>query len=526
MRKENRITATDLQPRPEPQGSSDNRGMRIGILVVAYNALTTLSAVLKRIPKEVWERIEEVAVFDDASKDETYELAVGYKAVFGADKLTIFKNEENLGYGGNQKRGYEYFINKGFDFVAMLHGDGQYAPEILAHLYAPLVSGEAHAVFGSRMMADYGGPRKGGMPLYKLIGNKILSFYANRALGMRLTEFHSGYRAYDLHALRRIDLSQMTNDFHFDTEIIIKLHHQGYRIAEVPIPTYYGNEICYVNGMNYAKNVVRAIRRYKRCLRGTRSYPEFAEYLTHYALKECAYSSHYYCERFAGVDGDVLDIGCGEGFLAAKLAGKGNRIVGVDLLDKPRCAEALTRYVRADLDQGLEQALPALATQKFDLILLQDILEHLREPERMLEDCVGLLKPNGRVVISLPNVANITVRLALLCGRFKYTTRGILDKTHLRFYTRRSARHLLEKAGYEILERRMTVMPVDLALGLSPRSRLMRLVTATLAVMTGLLPGLLGYQSVFVARPRQAPTPAAQPKQRFASPERRYRAAS
>jgi glycosyltransferase involved in cell wall biosynthesis len=126
--------------------------MRIGVLVVAYNALTTLSAVLKRIPKDVWDNIAEVAVFDDASKDETYELAVGYKAVFGADKLTIFRNEENLGYGGNQKRGYQYFIAKAFDVVVMLHGDGQYAPEILAHLYTPLIAGQADAVFGSRMM--------------------------------------------------------------------------------------------------------------------------------------------------------------------------------------------------------------------------------------------------------------------------------------------------------------------------------------------------------------------------------------
>jgi 2-polyprenyl-3-methyl-5-hydroxy-6-metoxy-1,4-benzoquinol methylase len=491
--------------------SSHNRGMRIGILVVAYNALTTLSAVLKRIPRDVWEAIEEVAVFDDASKDETYELAVGYKAVFGAEKLTIFKNEENLGYGGNQKRGYEYFLKKGFDIVVMLHGDGQYAPEILAHLYAPLVAGEADAVFGSRMMPDYGGPRKGGMPLYKYLGNKILSWYANRALGMRLSEFHSGYRAYSLHALRRIELTQMTNDFHFDTEIIIKLQHQGFRIAEVPIPTYYGTEICYVNGMKYARNVVRAIKRYRRCLRGTKSYPEFAEYVTYYPLKESKYSSHYYCRQFAGKDNDILDVGCGEGFLAAKIARKGNRVVGVDLLDKPRRAAALTQYVRADLDQGLAGVVPALGGQKFDLILLQDVLEHLRAPERMLRDCAGLLKPNGRVLVSLPNVANITVRLALLFGRFEYAPRGILDRTHLRFYTRRSARRLLEGVGYEILERRMTVMPIELALRMSPRNWLMRLANRALAFVTALLPGLFGYQSVFVARPRQEPaaTPGA-----------------
>jgi GT2 family glycosyltransferase len=109
--------------------SGENHGWRIAILVVAYNALTTLSKVLKRIPRDVWANIEEVAVFDDASKDETYELAVGYKTLFGDGKLNIMRNEKNLGYGGNQKRGYRYLIDKGYDVVAMLHGDGQYAPE-------------------------------------------------------------------------------------------------------------------------------------------------------------------------------------------------------------------------------------------------------------------------------------------------------------------------------------------------------------------------------------------------------------
>ena len=110
---------------------------------------------------------------------------------------------KNLGYGGNQKAGYRYFMEKGFDVVVLLHGDGQYAPEILSHLYHPIVTGEADAVFGSRMMKDYGGPLKGGMPLYKYVGNRILSVFENRALGMHLTEFHSGYRAYSLDALRK-----------------------------------------------------------------------------------------------------------------------------------------------------------------------------------------------------------------------------------------------------------------------------------------------------------------------------------
>src|SRR5438552_3074756 len=198
-----------------------NHGKRIGILIVTYNAVTTLTKVLKRITPNVWSNVEEIAVFDDASQDATYELAMGLKTLRGLPKLEVLKHPENLGYGGNQKAGYRYFMAKGFDVVVLLHGDGQYAPEILSHLYHPIVTGEADAVCGSRMMKTYGGPLKGGMPLYKYLGNRILSAYENRALGLNLTEFHSGYRAYNLEALRNIDFSHMTDDFHFDTEIII-----------------------------------------------------------------------------------------------------------------------------------------------------------------------------------------------------------------------------------------------------------------------------------------------------------------
>jgi glycosyltransferase involved in cell wall biosynthesis len=254
------------------------RGKRVGILVVTYNALSTLASVLKRIPPSVWGNVEEVVVCDDASQDATFELGMEIKASCNLTKLRVTRHPKNLGYGGNQKAGYRYFIDKGFDIVVLLHGDGQYAPEVLARLYNPIVTGETDAVFGSRMTSTYGGPLKGGMPLYKYVGNRILTALENHALGMNLEEFHSGYRAYNLHALAKLDFSRMTDDFHFDTEIIIKLHHQGMKIREVPIPTWYGPELCYVDGLQYARNVVRAVWRYKQTCRGARLAPEFAEY--------------------------------------------------------------------------------------------------------------------------------------------------------------------------------------------------------------------------------------------------------
>ena len=489
---------------PEEDGKAAGAagGKKIGILVVTYNAVTTLPKVLRRIPADVWEQISEVLVFDDASSDNTFELGVGLQATAFGEKLRVLRHEKNQGYGGNQKAGYRYFIEKGFDVVVLLHGDGQYAPELLSKVYGPIVAGEADAVFGSRMMAEHGGPLKGGMPLYKYAGNKILTRFENAQLGMKLTEFHSGYRAYSLAALAKIDFTHMTDLFHFDTEIIIKLHHQGYRIKEVSIPTNYGGEICRVNGMRYAKDVVRSVLRYKKTLASGRAYREFQEYFVRNPIKESRYSSHEYFLRLAGVNQRVLDLGCGEGFMAEKLGKNGNRVTGVDVLERPKLAGAFEKYVSASLERGLEAAEEGLRDETFDKILLMDILEHLTDPGKLLRDCQGHLKPQGQLIVSVPNVANVSVRLGLLFGRFNYAERGILDQTHYRFFTRKSVRRLVESCGYEVVRADMTIIPIELVLGISAKGRVMRFLSGLLAMLTAMLPGLLGYQCLLVLRPK------------------------
>lgn len=515
-------------------------GKKIGILIVAYNAASTLLTVLKRITPNVWRNVGEVVVFDDASGDATYEAVVGLKTLRRLPKLSVIKHEENLGYGGNQKAGYRYLIERDFDIVVLLHGDGQYAPEILSHLYAPLVRGEADAVFGSRMMRNYGGPLRGGMPLYKYVGNRILTRLENWSLGMKLSEFHSGYRAYSLATLKRIEMEKMTNDFHFDTEIIIKLKHQGFRITEVPIPTYYGDEICHVNGMRYAGDVMRSVWRYRRTIASACSFPEFEEYSAHYPLKVSRYSSHDYVMRLVRGNMRVLDIGCGRGHLAERLSRTGCRVTGVDKIALPKALAGMESYVCCDLAQdpdsmyrrlleagcrltgvddlttserlaGAESYAPSghaqelmrlhgrLSGHGFERVLLLDVLEHMANPERILEQAGRFLAEDGRVIVSIPNVANIAVRLMLLLGRWDYAERGILDRTHLRFYTRKTALELLEGNGLKVVEQWMTIIPVELVLGLSPSSRIVRWASSILHAATRLMPGLLGYQTMFVA---------------------------
>ena len=233
---------------------------RIAICIMAYQAVSTLDKVLDLIPKKVMGMVEEIYMLDDASNDNTYYAAIGYKTMKKLKKLKVYRNPKNLGLGGNQKRAFDYAIKRGFDVLALLHGDNQYDPRCLPYLLKPLIDDKADFVFGSRMR---GNPLKGGMPLYKYLGNKFLTNVENLLLNLNLSEYHSGYRLFNCNALRKIPYNRLSNDFHFDTEIIIQFKKAGIRIAELPIPTFYGDEISRVKVFKYGFNIVKSVMEYK-----------------------------------------------------------------------------------------------------------------------------------------------------------------------------------------------------------------------------------------------------------------------
>jgi len=236
--------------------------VKIAIFIPTYNAAKTLPIVLDRIPKKIKNNVKEIFVADDESKDNTHLVAIGYKEKTGLSNLRIFHHKKNKGYGGNQKWAYQYCIDKGYDVVVMLHGDAQYAPEKIHDLIKPFYAKNTSSIgmiFGSRMR---GHPLKGGMPLYKYLGNRFLTIVENIVLRLNLSEYHSGYRAYNCNALKKIPFHLCSDNFHFDTEIIIQLKEAGFKILETPIPTYYGDEKCNVKVVQYGINILKALYQY------------------------------------------------------------------------------------------------------------------------------------------------------------------------------------------------------------------------------------------------------------------------
>ena len=238
-------------------------GGRILVFIVAYHAAKHLCAVMDRIPKTLINNPQvEILVIDDGSTDEGAARGRAWAEQHDAKNVTILRNPVNQGYGGNQKLGYRIGIEAGFDFIILLHGDGQYAPELLPHFIETWEKTQADVVLGSRM-TDLKSARQGGMPWYKMIGNRVLTRFQNAATGRHLSEYHTGYRAYSTAFLRKVPFEINTNEFHFDTEILLQAFHVGAKIEEFGIPTHYGGEICHVRAVRYADRVILATLRYR-----------------------------------------------------------------------------------------------------------------------------------------------------------------------------------------------------------------------------------------------------------------------
>ena len=225
----------------------DNK--KIIVVMPAYNAAKTLEQTFKEIPFNI---VDEVILVDDHSKDETYEVA---------KKLgihTVIRHDKNKGYGGNQKTCYDAALKNGADIVVMLHPDYQYTPLLLEAMIYPIARGLFPVMLGSRILGK--GALRGGMPMYKYIANRFLTFFQNVMMGQKLAEYHTGYRAFSKEILESLPLQKNSDDFVFDNEMLGQIAYAGYEMGEVTCPTKYFDDASSINfkrSVQYGMGVLR-----------------------------------------------------------------------------------------------------------------------------------------------------------------------------------------------------------------------------------------------------------------------------
>lgn len=210
-------------------------GKRIVVVMPAYNAERTLEQTWADIPHEY---VDEVVLVDDGSHDDT----VGLSRRLGLHTLV---HTSNRGYGGNQKTCYREALRLNADIVVMIHPDYQYSPKLIASLVGMVASGHYDVALGSRIIG--GGTIAGGMPRYKYIANRLLTLIQNLCLGAKLSEYHTGFRAFSAHLLRKLPLEENSDDFVFDNEMLAQALYFGYRIGEISCPTRYMKEASSIN---------------------------------------------------------------------------------------------------------------------------------------------------------------------------------------------------------------------------------------------------------------------------------------
>lgn len=236
---------------------------KIVVVMPAYNAEKTIEKTYRDIPKNI---VDEVIVVDDDSRDKTVKIAQKLN-------LSIFVHKKNLGYGGNQKTCYRQALKRKADIIVMIHPDYQYDATLTGYLVQPILEGRADIMLGSRIRGR-SEALEGGMPLYKYISNRFLTFIENIILGLNLSEYHTGFRAFKSEVLEKLPFESFSDDFVFDQDILISAHAAGFRMGEIPVPVRYfpeASSIDFVSSTRYGFMIILDLIYYFLYLLGIKS---------------------------------------------------------------------------------------------------------------------------------------------------------------------------------------------------------------------------------------------------------------
>jgi 2-polyprenyl-3-methyl-5-hydroxy-6-metoxy-1,4-benzoquinol methylase len=440
---------------------------RCALLVLAPDeARPSLAGVLARIPAEVAQLFAEIAVLFEGEGTPPTGLP-------RLPNLVVRTNPRRYGYGGRRKIAFEYALERGFDHVVVLEGDGRHPPERLADLLAPAVLEKSLVVVGA-------GERGTSGP-----GSILLRL----ALGMGLRDWRSGFRLYAAEVLRRIPFQLAADDRRFDTEILIQCRALGVAVREVRIGA--SEE----PGASLAGSLAAAVAYRLHQLHLQRNGAFLVDRDVRYTFKHSRTGSHVQILEAIRPGTRVLDLGCSQGLLARPLQEKGVRTTGVDVGPPANVSRELEAYYRRDLEEPLD--IPE--GRVFDYVVVADVLEHLKNREQLLRSARRYLKPDGRLLVSTPNIAIWFYRLSLLLGRFEYGPRGVLDETHVHLFTQSTFRREVEKGGFRIRSQRVTSLPFEVIFESTGQSRLVAALSEVYHRLARIYPKMFAYQFLLEA---------------------------
>jgi 2-polyprenyl-3-methyl-5-hydroxy-6-metoxy-1,4-benzoquinol methylase len=429
-----------------------------------------LAKAVGRIVPAVRTRLAELTVLVGVER-EGQEPPAELRELAARDGLVrLCVDVRRYGHGGRRKLAYEYALGHGFERVVVLRPDERHPPEQLGALLDGADAG-AELVIAARR-----GHSQGGGLL-------------NRVLGLDVGDYTSPYRVLSCAALRRVPFHQNSDGREFDTELVIQLRALGARMASVESDVKLDPTFSPLGALRVALGY-RAHQ-----LHLTRRGQWFVDHDVHYTLKSHASSSHMQALDAIRPGSLVLDLGCSQGLLAAPLAEKGVQVVGVDVREPASVSLALARYYQRDLEQPLE--IPE--GRVFDYVVCSDVIEHVIHRPELLASVRRYLKPDGRLLISTPNIAIWFYRLSLLVGRFEYGPRGVLDETHVHLFTRATFRREVENAAFRIVRERVTALPFEVVFESTGRSGLVRAIASSYHALARLWPELFAYQFLLEA---------------------------
>lgn len=439
------------------------------LIVLAHSSdRGALARLLARIPADLAPLFAEIAVLCDGEQDSLPPEPV---VRLGLPNLRWRANPRRYGYGGRRKVAFEYALEHGFDQVLLLDEDDEEAPSHLAAVWAPAVLEGAEVVVGS--------------PIDVRFDRRVNAFLLDRILGLHLSGWGSSLRIYACAMLRRIPYALDSDEERFDTEILIQCRALGVAIREVLLP----------EKRSRAGSLGAALAYRLHQLHLARNGAFLVDRDVHYTLKHSPYGSHMQVLQAIGPGTRVLDLGCSQGLLAKALRAKDVRIVGVDIGPPERVSRDLEAYHRRDLEQPLE--IPE--ERVFDYVVLSDVIEHVKERQQLLRSARRYLKPDGRLLISTPNIAIWFYRLSLLAGRFEYGPRGVLDETHVHLFTRATFRREVERGGFRIRAERVTSLPFEVVFESTGQSRLVAGLSYLYHLCARVWPKMFAYQFLLEA---------------------------